>query len=289
MAYEHGGDAARMPPWLRRPLAARGRVGEVAGLVEELDLDTVCRGAACPNRGECFAAGTATFMVMGPACTRSCRFCAVDDGRPEPLDPDEPRRVAEAAARLGLEHVVITCVTRDDLPDGGAAHLASTVRAVRDRLPDATTEVLASDLGGEQARVDAVLAAGPDVFNHNVETVPRLYGSVRPEAVYERSLAVLSHAASAGFPVKSGLMVGLGETREEVSGVLGDLCEAGCSILTVGQYLRPSSSHVEVDRFVEPVEFRDIAREAEELGFAAVASGPFVRSSYRAKEMLAGR
>ena len=277
-----------MPEWLSRPIAAPGRQSRVSALLEELELNTVCESARCPNKGECFGSGTATFLVMGETCTRSCRFCAVDRARPAPLDPDEPRRAAEAAAGMGLEHVVVTCVTRDDLEDGGSRHLAQVVHALRTRLPDVSVEVLTSDFAGDLAQVDAVLDAAPDVFSHNVETVPRLYDAVRPEADYRRSLAVLSRANAhpSGVPVKSGLMVGLGETDEELSRVIRDIRETGCSALTIGQYLRPSKDNTPVAEFVSPERFERLADEARETGFSAVASGPFVRSSYRAAGLL---
>lgn len=289
MARERGTRAGRGAEWLKRPVAATGRHDAVAELLRELRLSTVCRSARCPNRGECYSAGTATFLVLGEACTRDCRFCAVSPGAPEPADATEPGRVAEAARRLGLGHVVITMVTRDDLPDGGADHVAAVVREVRAVLPDATVEVLVSDLGGDLAAVRVVASAGPDVFNHNVETVPRLYATVRPRADYARSLRMLETArdAAPGTPTKSGLMLGLGERPEEVLGVMRDLRKAGVTILTLGQYLRPSARHLPVARFVPPGEFAAHAEAARELGFAAVASAPYVRSSYRAERLLA--
>lgn len=262
----------------------------MGGLLEELDLHTVCQSAKCPNRGECFSDGTATFLIMGGVCTRNCRFCAVESRVPEPLDADEPRRVAEAAARMGLRHVVITTVTRDDLDDGGAAHFVAVIEAVRDTLPETTIEVLTSDFGGNLDSVATVAAALPDVFNHNVETVPRLYPEVRPEADYRRSLAVLEHVRTLqpNVPTKSGLMLGLGETEAEVVEVLADLRGHGVSMVTLGQYLRPSPAHLPVAEFVEPSAFDTLADEARRLGFTAVASAPFVRSSYHAGELVAG-
>lgn len=256
-------------------------------MLRELRLNTVCQGARCPNRGECFASGTATFLVLGEACTRDCRFCAIATERPAAPDPDEPRRVAEAAARMELRHVVVTMVTRDDLPDGGAGHVAAVVAAVRGRLPSVRVEVLVSDFRGDEAAVDVVTAAHPDVFNHNVETVPRLYDSVRPQADYARSLRVLARAAEAGegIPTKSGLMVGLGEEPAEVEEVLRDLRRAGVGIVTIGQYLRPSAAHLPVAEFVTPERFAFYADTARELGFTGVASAPFVRSSYHAAEI----
>ncbi len=287
--YAHGEshDAKRMPEWMRRPLAAPGRAAHVRSVLEELDLNTVCASARCPNRGECFASGTATFLVLGDVCTRDCRFCAVGSGEVHRPDGDEPARVGEAARRMELDHVVITMVTRDDLPDGGAAHVAAVVSAVRQDRPGCRVEVLTSDFAGDASAIDTVVAAGPDVFNHNVETVPRLYPSVRPEADYARSLAVLSRVAGAagGPPTKSGLMVGLGESEEEVVSVLGDLRGAGVGIVTIGQYLRPGPGHLPVERFVEPAVFDRFADEARSLGFSGVASAPFVRSSYHAASL----
>jgi len=256
-------------------------------MLEELKLNTVCQSAKCPNRGECFSAGTATFLIMGDACTRGCRFCAVETRTPAPLDPDEPRRIGEAAARLGLQHVVITTVTRDDLPDGGAEHFVRVIEAVRAAAPEVAIEVLTSDFGGLLESVDTVAAARPDVFNHNVETVPRLYSHVRPGADYARSLAVLArvHSTQLEMPTKSGLMLGLGETPDEVREVMRDLLGHGVSMLTLGQYLRPSSAHLPVVEFVEPAVFATLSREGYSMGFSAVASAPFVRSSYHAGEL----
>jgi lipoic acid synthetase len=281
------------PPWLRKRVPSRGEAAAVRALLEELDLETVCSSAHCPNLPECFARGTATFLILGDACTRSCRFCAVPTGPSGPPRDEEPEAVAEAAARMRLRHVVVTSVTRDDLPDGGAGHFARTITAIRRRLPKAVVEVLVPDFQGSLEAVRTVCDAGPDVFNHNVETVPRLYPAVRPEADYRQSLQVL--AAAHRFSddrdrprrTKSGLMVGLGETHEEIRAVLADLRDAGCDILTVGQYLAPSKQHAPVERFVEPEEFEALEAEARGLGFPAVAAGPFVRSSYRAEEVFA--
>lgn len=290
MAYEHGPAARRLPAWLRRPVAHGGEYVAVEALLEELRLSTVCREARCPNRGECYASGTATFLIAGDACTRGCRFCAVESRAPLPLDEREPARVAEAVVRMGLRHAVITMVTRDDLADGAAAHVVATIEAVRAVSPGTTVEVLVSDFSGDERAIDAVVDARPDVFNHNVETVPRLYPSVRPGADYRRSLGVLARARvrASEMPVKSGMMLGLGETHEEVVDVMRDLREAGCELLTLGQYLRPSARHLPVAAFIEPAGFAALAREARRLGFTGVASAPFVRSSYHAAE-LAGR
>ena len=296
--YSHGdGESERLPEWLRRPLATPGQSNAVNGILGELRLNTVCQSAKCPNRGECFSAGTATFLIMGDVCTRSCRFCAVGTDVPAPLDEDEPARVAEAAKRMGLGHVVVTTVTRDDLPDGGAAHFVAVIEALREAVPRASVEVLTSDFAGNMESVATVVQACPDVFNHNLETVPRLYPEVRPEASYELSLEVLAHALEVSgdpaltggpagqIPTKSGLMLGLGESLEEVERVMVDLRDAGVSMLTLGQYLRPGGAHLPVKRFVKPVEFAELARRGYEMGFAAVASAPFVRSSYNAGEM----
>jgi len=282
---------ARLPRWLRRPIPAGGRAAAVRRVLDELNLTTVCHSARCPNRAECFARGTATFMILGDVCTRNCRFCAVASGQPAPPRPDEPDAVAEAADRMGLRHVVVTSVTRDDLPDGGADHFARTIGAVRRRLPQAAVEVLTPDFLGSPAAVDTVLAAGPDVFNHNVETVPRLYPAARPGADYRRSLGVLARASAwsgtGRLHTKSGLMLGLGERDDEIRATLGDLRAAGCEILTLGQYLAPSAEHLPVGRFVRPEAFAAWQAEAKAMGFAAVAAGPFVRSSYGAENVLA--
>ena len=287
---------ARFPTWLRKRVPTGPEAAGVRRLLADLGLATVCSGARCPNLPECYARGTATFLVLGRRCTRSCRFCAIEKGPPEPLREDEPQAVAEAAARLGLRHVVITSVTRDDLADGGAGHFARTIRAVRARLPQTVIEVLTPDFQGREESVAAVLEARPDIFNHNIETVPRLYPTVRPEADYRRSLAVLACAAAGlsgraptGICTKSGLMVGLGETDEEVRSAMRDLREARCDILTIGQYLAPSREHAPVVRFVEPAEFAAWESEARGLGFAAVAAGPFVRSSYQAESVFQRR
>lgn len=283
-----GEPAGPRPAWLRVRVPTAGRVREVAEVVRALAVGTVCRSAHCPNAGECFSRGTATFLLSGPSCTRRCRFCAVGHEPPPPLDPTEPGRVAEAVRRLGLRHVVVTSVTRDDLDDGGAAVFARTVAAVREAAPGALVEVLVPDFGGSSDALDRVLDACPDVFNHNVETVPRLYPAVRPEADYGRSLGVLGAAAARGLPVKSGLMAGLGETRGEVRRTLEDLRGAGCTLLTLGQYLAPSPRHAPVARYLTPGEFEELGREARALGFRSVASGPLVRSSYRAGECFSG-
>lgn len=286
MTEGSGRSGERMPAWMRRSLHCGPSMRRVEGLLADEGLNTVCDGAKCPNRGECYSAGTATFMILGDRCTRDCGFCAVRHGPVSGPDEGEPEAVARVAARMGLSHVVVTSVTRDDLPDGGAGHFARTIKALRKGPGGVTVEVLVPDLGGRARDVDVVAAERPDVFNHNMETVKRLYGAVRPQAHYGRSLEVLARAARAGLATKSGFMVGLGETREEVGELLADLRAAGCTMVTAGQYLRPSESNLPVRRYAEPEEFSSIEREARALGFEAVASGPLVRSSYFAHEML---
>ncbi|MCB2227979.1 MAG: lipoyl synthase [Desulfarculaceae bacterium] len=280
-------DAAplRKPSWLRRSLSSTGQCGSTNRAVSDLGLNTVCREAQCPNRQECFGRGTATFLLLGPSCTRACRFCAVDKTPAAPPDPGEPGRVAEACARLGLEFCVLTMVTRDDLPDGGAAHVAATIAALGQYLPGVGVEVLISDLGGDPEALATVLAAAPQVLNHNLETVPRLYEAVRPQADYGRSLELLSRASQAGHVTKSGLMLGLGESEDEVLAALQDLRSVGCQILTLGQYLAPSARHYPVARYVPPEEFDHYRERALAMGFGAVASAPLVRSSYQAQAM----
>ena len=274
------------PAWLKVRLPSGPDYFLVAGLVRKHALHTICQSARCPNAGECWSARTATFLLLGDVCTRACAFCAVSKGRPGPLDAAEPDRVAEAAATLGLRYVVITSVTRDDLADGGAAHFARTIAAVRARSPETRVEALVPDFGGDPASLDAVLAAEPDVLNHNLETVEGLYPLIRrPAGNYRRSLAVLERAHRAGATTKSGLMVGLGETAAEVRRALSDLRAAGCDLLTIGQYLRPAADCAPVDRFYTPEEFEALEREARAAGFADVAAGPLVRSSYRAGEL----
>ena len=282
----------RLPAWLKRPLPAGEAQAETRRLVRGLKLNTVCTEARCPNLSECWARHTATFMILGDKCTRRCRFCAVTTARPDPADEGEPQRVAEAAAHLGLRHVVITSVARDDLADEGAGHFARCIGAVRTRLPGATVEVLVPDFHARSECVQAVTAAGPNVFNHNVETVPSLHGLVRPQAKYARSLETLRLAKEQrpGLKTKSGIMVGLGETRDELRQVFRELRAVGCDLLTIGQYLMPArgGGHVPVARFYPPSEFDELGALAKEMGFAAVASGPFVRSSYLAEALLGG-
>ena len=262
---------------------------KVHNLVGDLGLHTVCRSAKCPNIHECWGRNTATFMILGNLCTRACRFCSVPAGRPLAVDRDEPRRVAEACAQMGLKHVVLTCVTRDDLSDGGAEIFAQTIMAIREKLPGTAIEVLTSDFQGDTNAVAMVLDARPDVFSHNLETVLRLQAVIRPQASYGHSLSVLKYASEwpARTVIKSGIMVGLGETDDEVFATMRDLFDNGVKLLTVGQYLQPTRNHRAVDRYVSPEVFQSYGERAKEIGFDGVASGPMVRSSYRADELLA--
>lgn len=278
------GGAAVRPPWLTARVPTAGNAAVVRQVLQDLTLNTVCSGAHCPNQGECYAARTATFMILGDHCTRQCRFCAVPKGRPAPVDEGEPARVARAVRRLGLKYAVVTSVTRDDLPDGGAAHLARTIRAIRRLVPDAAVEVLIPDLKGDHSALAAVLDARPDVLNHNIETVPALYSAVRPGAAYRRSLDVLTRAKEIAPDVvtKSGLMVGLGETPAQVVTVLADLAAAGCDLVTIGQYLAPSPAHCAVAAYITPAQFDWYREMAHSLRFRHAACGPLVRSSYHA-------
>lgn len=275
----------RLPPWLKRPLPQAGMMF-TSSVIEDLKLETVCESAKCPNRTECWSQKTATFMILGNVCTRPCGFCSVPKGKTEALEHDEPERVAEAAERLGLRYVVITSVTRDDLPDGGAEHFYRCVLAVRERT-GATIEVLTPDFLGKAAAIDRVIESRPEVFNHNTETVPRLYHRVRRNAEYQRTLDLLARVKQRApdMKTKSGLMLGLGETIDELFDVLADLRSVGCDLLTLGQYLQPTPAHLPVERYLPPEEFDEIGARARTLGFSLVASGPFVRSSYHAGEM----
>jgi lipoic acid synthetase len=274
----------RRPDWMRVRANLGPEYRELKRMVRELDLHTVCEEAGCPNIYECWAAGTATFMVLGERCTRACGFCLIDTRRPLAPDDAEPQRVADGVARTGLAHAVLTMVARDDLDDGGAAHVAATIDAIRATSPDTRVEVLISDLRGDAGALDVVLAARPDVLNHNLETVARLQRAVRPSAGYARSLALLARSADAGLVTKSGIMLGLGETLDEVHGALADLHAVGAGIVTVGQYLRPSAAHLPVVRWWTPEEFAAVADHGHALGIAHVESGPLVRSSYHARE-----
>jgi lipoic acid synthetase len=274
----------RKPDWVRVPLRTGSGYRRAGATIHDLGLVTVCEEAGCPNIYECWAAGTATFMINGDRCTRACGFCQVDTRHPLPLSPDEPSRVAEAVERMHLDHAVITCVARDDLADGGAGAMAATIRAVRARRPQTAVEVLISDCRGDPASLDAVFEAGPDILNHNIETVARLQRAVRPSAGYARSLAVLARARAAGLLTKSGMMVGLGEREDEVVATMADLRAVGVSIVTIGQYLRPGRDHLPVSRYWRPGEFDRLRRLGTSLGLAHVEASPLTRSSYHARE-----
>jgi lipoic acid synthetase len=282
--------ALRLPVWARKgsPLAREAR--DLRVLLREEQLTTVCEEARCPNLGECFARGTATFMLLGDRCTRRCGYCSVATARPLPPDPNEPARVAAAAARLRLRHVVLTSVARDDLDDGGAAHFRATVEEIRRRLPETRVEVLVPDFKVDERAFATILETRPDVLNHNIESVPRLFPRVRPQGSYERSLELLRAArrASPGQVTKSGFMVGLGEADDEIEALLRDLRSACVDIVTMGQYLRPTRQHLPVERYLPPEEFRRLAAAARAMGFPTVYSGVFVRSSYNAQEVLEG-
>ncbi|MFH1747981.1 MAG: lipoyl synthase [Planctomycetota bacterium] len=284
------GRQRRLPPWLKRPGPAADALLGTRKMLRDLRLNTVCAEARCPNLSECWARHTATFMIMGDRCTRNCRFCAVHHAQPEPLDVDEPENLAAAAEKLGLRHVVITSVCRDDLPDEGAGHFARCIRAVHERLPGSTVEVLVPDFHARRECIATVVEAAPEVFNHNVEVVERLQRQVRPLASYSSSLDTLRLAKEMqpDLTTKSGVMVGLGETRDELTRCFKDLRVVGCDLLTIGQYLKPSTGneHAPIERYYRPEEFNELATVAKELGFTAVASGPFVRSSYFAETLF---
>ena len=274
----------RKPNWLRAKLPTGQRYKALRNLVEEQSLHTVCQSAQCPNMGECWSRGTATVMILGNTCTRSCTFCAVNTGRPTELDLGEPARVAESVAKMGLKHAVITSVARDDLKDGGASVWAATIRAIRYRNPGCAIEVLIPDFKGQEAHLNTVLDAKPDILNHNIETVKRLQRTIRKTARYDRTFWVLEHAKSKGFVTKFGLMLGIGEKKDEVKTVLDDLRAAQVDIITIGQYLQPSPQHAPIDRWVTPEEFEEWRQYGLDIGFGVVESGPLVRSSYHADE-----
>jgi lipoic acid synthetase len=279
------------PPWLKIRLRQTEELESLQALVEEQRLHTVCQSASCPNLPECWSARTATFMIGGDLCTRRCRFCDVPTGRPDRLDPNEPVRVAEAIATLGLRFAVVTAVARDDVADGGAEHFAQTIHAIREHAPLCRIEVLIPDFKGSEAALGTVLDADPDVLSHNLETVERLQRRVRPQAKYQRSLGILAaaHRMRPDIPTKTGIMLGLGETAEEVRQTLIDIRAQGCDLLTIGQYLRPGNGHLPVARYPSPAEFASWEQDARALGFRGVASAPLVRSSYRAEELARAR
>jgi lipoic acid synthetase len=272
------------PKWLRAKLPTSAEYKKTLLTVNEHKLNTVCKSAQCPNMGECWSRGTATVMILGNICTRSCSFCAIQTGRPTELDMGEPARVADSIAKMNLKHAVITSVARDDLKDGGASIWANTIRAVHNRMPECAVEVLTADFRGQQEYLDIVLDACPDIFNHNLETVKRLQRPIRKTARYDRSLWVLEHAKSRGFITKSGIMLGIGETEEEIQTVLNDMRAVGVDILTIGQYLQPSPKHEPVDRWVTPEEFQKWKDYALNIGYGVCESGPLIRSSYHAEE-----
>ena len=285
------GKPARKPPWIRAKAPIGNKVSQLKALLREHKLHTVCEEAACPNLGECFSHGTATFMIMGDVCTRRCPFCDVAHGRPKPLDVNEPEHLAQAVAKMNLKYVVITSVDRDDLKDGGAGHFKACIEAIRNKAPQVRIETLVPDFRRRMEIALSILAeCPPDIFNHNLETVPRLYRKVRPGADYQWSLLLIKSfkAQHPELPTKSGLMLGLGETIDEVKQVLIDLREHDCDMLTLGQYLQPSRYHLQVERFVTPDEFMELGYYAENLGFKNVASAPMVRSSYHADLQAAG-
>jgi lipoic acid synthetase len=276
----------RKPPWLKMKMPAGAGYSRLLNLVNENRLHTVCQSAKCPNMGECWAAGTATLMILGDVCTRSCGFCHIATGRPPTLDLDEPRRVGEAVAKMGLKYAVITSVNRDELPDGGASVWAETIRQIRLSAPNTSIEVLIPDFCGDWAALQLVLDQRPDILNHNIETVPRLYRTVRPQAKYHRSLKLLQNAKDQGFVTKTGMMLGLGEEAGEIEQVLDDLVAIGVDILTLGQYLQPTANHLPVERWVHPNEFADWKIRGESRGLRHVESGPLVRSSYHAQDQV---
>jgi lipoic acid synthetase len=281
------GAPQRLPEWVRRSVLNTEENREVRQILKSQNLNTICESGRCPNKGECWSKGTATFMLMGSVCTRTCRFCAVNKGKPEPLDPTEPLRIVEAAKQMGLRHIVLTSVNRDELPDQGSNHFAACIRALYEALPGIAVEVLTPDFQGNRECIATVVAAQPTVYNHNVETVPRLYKQVRPGSKYQRSLDVLRMAKeiNENTHTKSGLMLGLGETRDEIIEVMQDLRKVNCDFLTLGQYLRPTRNNLPVHRYVTPEEFDELGKAGWDMGFKMVHSGPLVRSSYHAGEL----
>ncbi len=284
---KHTTSSKRKPTWLRRPIiTSGGKYGQVKKCFSSQGLHTVCSEAKCPNRSECFSAGTATFLIMGAKCTRNCTFCSITKGTPDPIDRDEINRVVEASRAMRLKHIVITSVTRDDLPDGGAAFFADTVAAIRSNLEGVTIELLIPDLKGDEKALQTVVESRPDIINHNIETVPSLYREIRPQADYKRSIFVLQYSAQSGIITKSGFMVGLGETSKEVFAVLDDLQECGCKIVTIGQYLQPTALQTVVKEYIFPQKFVEYAEYGRKAGIREVFAGPFVRSSYHAADFI---
>ena len=276
---------SKLPAWLIKKTPKQQNINKIQDLLGEIPLCTVCQSAKCPNIGECFSKNTLTFMIMGNVCTRNCKFCAVSPGTPQPLDPNEPQHIADAAQKLGLKYIVITSVTRDDLEDGGANHFANCIRTVRSQIPEAKIEVLIPDLNGNLDALKIILEAEPDVLNHNVETIPRLYKNVRPQANFEQSLKILrsAKALKKNIYTKSGFMVGLGEEEPEVIELLNYLRQAGVEIVTIGQYLAPSQAHFPVKKYIEPEMFKKYQEAGRKMGFSQIEAGPFVRSSYQAQ------
>ncbi|PUU88039.1 lipoyl synthase [Halanaerobium sp.] len=276
----------RLPKWLRNKDPLQKGMLATRNMLKNLELNTVCQSARCPNIGECYSKKTATFMILGQYCTRNCRFCSVTHHRPEAVEPEEAARVAEAVEKLKLKHAVITSVTRDDLEDGGAEQFVRVINAIRERRPEVSVEVLTPDFNNDQAALEKIIKARPEIFNHNVETVPSLYEKVRPQADYQQSLAVLNKVAASDpdILIKSGMMLGLGESEEELTAVWKDLLQAGVEILTMGQYLQPTNENIEVAEYIRPEKFEELKEKALALGFKSVSSGPHVRSSYLAEE-----
>jgi lipoic acid synthetase len=283
------GPTRRLPPWFKVSLHQGPDYRDIRRTMDTLGLHTICEEARCPNVWECWNNRTATFLILGDICTRRCHYCSVATGRPLPVDRQEPRRVAEAVQALGLRHAVITSVNRDELDDGGASMFAETIREIRRRIPTCTIEVLIPDFEGNEHALQTVVAERPEILNHNIETVPRLFPSIRPQGKYDRSMMLLDRAKQMGAKTKSGLIVGMGETTEEIRGVMQDLRRVGCDIMTIGQYLRPTKQHLTVARFYHPDEFAAFKVEGLALGFTHVESGPLVRSSYHAEEQTHGR
>lgn len=276
----------RLPEYLKRPLIDTEKTRTVRKILKTKCLNTVCENARCPNKNECYTKNTATFLIMGNVCTRNCRYCNIGCARPEPLDENEPKHIAEAVQALGLKYSVITSVTRDDLPDGGAEHFAKCIKEIRALTPDVKIEILTPDFKGDKAALDIIIKAHPEVFNHNIETVERLFPTARPQAVYKRSLEVLKYVKNnSDITTKSGLMVGLGESFEEIESTLSDLKSAGCDIVTMGQYIQPSKAHLPVQKYYTPEEFEDLKKLAEKCGIKHYQIGPLVRSSYNAAEL----